>query len=110
MEKETKQILDEVFSNMTCLDYYILIKEYGLLGEEIRKQEMDQFVKTETFFRLMDEDNSIRSEQDLVKMVYNKKSKIKKILKSINGKVDMSDLEGGLEDYLYMKKQDYNLQ
>lgn len=107
LEKETKQILDEIFSNMTSLDYYILIKEYGLLGEEIRKQEMDQFVKTETFFRLMDEDNSIRSEQDLVKMVYNKKSKIKKILKSINGKVDMSDLEGGLEDYLYMKKQEY---
>ena len=70
---------------------------------------MDQFVKTETFFRLMDEDNSIRSEQDLVKMVYNKKSKIKKILKSINGKVDMSDLEGGLEDYLYMKKQEYHI-
>ena len=107
LEKETKQILDEIFSNMTSLDYYILIKEYGLLGEEIRKQEMDQFVKTETFFRLMDEDNSIRSEQDLVKMVYNKKSKIKKILKSINGKVDISDLEGGLEDYLYMKKQEY---
>lgn len=107
LEKETKQILDEIFSNMTSLDYYILIKEYGLLGEEIRKQEMDQFVKTETFFRLMDGDNSIRSEQDLVKMVYNKKSKIKKILKSINGKVDMSDLEGGLEDYLYMKKQEY---
>ena len=57
----------------------------------------------------MDEDNSIRSEQDLVKMVYNKKSKIKKILKSINGKVDMSDLEGGLEDYLYMKKQEYHI-
>lgn len=109
LEKETKQILDEIFSNMTSLDYYILIKEYGLLGEEIRKQEMDQFVKTETFFRLMDEDNSIRSEQDLVKMVYNKKSKIKKILKSINGKVDMSDLEGGLEDYLYMKKQEYHI-
>ena len=68
---------------------------------------MDQFVKTETFFSLMDEDNNIRSEQDLVKVVYNKKSKIKKILKSINGKVDMSDLEGGLEDYLYMKKQEY---
>lgn len=109
LKKETKQILDEIFSNMTSLDYYILIKEYGLLGEEIRKQEMDQFVKTETFFRLMDEDNSIRSEQDLVKMVYNKKLKIKKILKSINGKVDMSDLEGGLEDYLYMKKQEYHI-
>ena len=107
MDKETKQILDEIFSNMTSLDYYILIKEYGLLGEEIRKQEMDQFVKTETFFRLMDEDNSIRSEQDLVKMVYNKNSKIKKILKSINGKVDMLDLEGVIEDYLYMKKQEY---
>lgn len=107
LEKETKQILDEIFSNMTSLDYYILIKEYGLLGEEIRKQEMDQFVKTERFFSLMDEDNNIRSEQDLVKVVYNKKSKIKKILKSINGKVDMSDLEGGLEDYLYMKKQEY---
>ena len=109
MDKETKQILDEVFSNMTSLDYYILIKEYGLLGEKKRKQEMDQFVKTETFLRLMDEDNSIRSEQNLVKIAYNKKSKIKKILKSINGKVDMSDLEGGIEDYLYMKKQEYHI-
>ena len=104
--KETKQILDEVFSNMSGLDYYIFLKEYGLLGEEIRKQEMDQFVKTETFLRLMDNDNSIRSEQDLVKMVYNKNSKIKKILKSINGKVDMLDLEGVIENYLYMKKQE----
>ena len=109
MDKETKQILDEVFSNMTSLDYYILIKEYGLVGEKKRKQEMDQFVKTETFLRLMDEDNSIRSEQNLVKIAYNKKSKIKKILKSINGKVDMSDLEGGIEDYLYMKKQEYHI-
>lgn len=109
LEKETIQILDGIFSNMTSLDYYILLKEYGLLGEEIRKQEMDQFVKTETFLRLMDEDNSIKSEQNLVKMAYNKKSKIKKILKSINGKVDMTDLEGGLEDYLYMKKQEYRI-
>ena len=54
-------------------------------------------------------DNSIRSEQDLVKMVYNKNSKIKKILKSINGKVDMLDLEGVIEDYLYMKKQEYHI-
>lgn len=65
LEKETKQILDEIFSNMTSLDYYILIKEYGLLGEEIRKQEMDQFVKTETFFSLMDEDNNIRSNKSV---------------------------------------------
>lgn len=109
LEKETKQILDEVFSNTSGLDYYILLKEYGLLGEKIRKQEMDQFVKTETFLRLMDEDNGIRSEQNLVKMAYNKKSKIKKILKSINGKVDMLDLEGVIEDYLYMKKQEYHI-
>lgn len=109
LEEETKQILDEVFSNMSGLDYYIFLKEYGLLGEEIRKQEMDQFVKTETFLRLMDNDNSIRSEQDLVKMVYNKNSKIKKILKSINGKVDMLDLESVIEDYLYMKKQEYRI-
>ena len=109
MDKETKQILDEVFSNMTSLDYYILIKEYGLLGEKKRKQEMDQFVKTETFLRLMDEDNSIRSEQNLVKIAYNKKSKIKKILKSMNGKVDMLDLQGVIEDYLYMKKQEYHI-
>ena len=109
LEEETKQILDEVFSNMSGLDYYILLKEYGLLGEKIRKQEMDQFIKTETFLRLMDNDNSIRSEQDLVKMVYNKNSKIKKILKSINGKVDMLDLESVIEDYLYMKKQEYRI-
>ena len=107
--KETVQVLDEVFLNMSGLDYYILLKEYGLLGEEVRKQEMDQFVKTETFLRLMDEDNGIRSEQNLVKMAYNKKSKIKKILKSINGKVDMLDLEGVIEDYLYMKKQEYHI-
>lgn len=94
---------------MSGLDYYILLKEYGLLGEEIREQKMDQFVKTETFLRLMDEDNSIKSKENLVKMTYNKKLKIKKILKSINGKMDMSDLEGGLEDYLYMKKQEYRI-
>ena len=94
---------------MSGLDYYILLKEYGLLGEKIRKQEMDQFIKTETFLRLMDEDNGIRSEQNLVKMAYNKKSKIRKILKSMNGKVDMLDLQGVIEDYLYMKKQEYHI-
>lgn len=109
IDKETEQILEENFSKMSGLDYYILLKEYGFLGEEIRKQEMDQFIKSEDFLRLMDEDNSIRSEQNLVKMAYNKKAKIKKILKSINEKVDMADLEEGIECYFYMKKQQYHI-
>ena len=109
LEEETKQILDEVFLNMSGLEIYILLKEYGFLGEEIRKQEMDQFVKTETFLRLMDEDKGIRAEQNLIKMAYNKNSKIKKILKSMNGKVNMLDLEGVIEDYLYRKKQEYHI-
>jgi hypothetical protein len=45
MDFDTKEILDEAFKSFSGLDYHILMKEYGMLGEQIRNQEMCDFVE-----------------------------------------------------------------
>lgn len=107
MDFDTKEILDEAFKSFSGLDYYILMKEYGMFGEQIRNQEMCDFVVTSLFQKLLIEDETIRSKADPVKTAYNKKNKIKKALASLNGKVNMSDLIGTIETYVEDKLKSY---
>ena len=107
MDFDTKEILDEAFKSLSGLDYYILMKEYGMLGEQIRNQEVCDFVVTSLFQKLLFEDETIRSKADPVKTAYNKKNKIKKALASLNGKVNMSDLIGTIETYVEDKLKSY---
>lgn len=78
-----------------------------MLGEQIRNQEMCDFVVTSLFQKLLFEDETIRSKADPVKTAYNKKNKIKKALASLNGKVNMSDLIGTIETYVEDKLKSY---
>lgn len=78
-----------------------------MLGEQIRNQEMCDFVVTSLFQKLLIEDETIRSKADPVKTAYNKKNKIKKALASLNGKVNMSDLIGTIETYVEDKLKSY---
>lgn len=78
-----------------------------MLGEQIRNQEMCDFVVTSLFQKLLIEDETIRSKADSVKTAYNKKNKIKKALASLNGKVNMSDLIGTIETYVEDKLKSY---
>lgn len=78
-----------------------------MLGEQIRNQEMCDFVVTSLFQKLLIEDKTIRSKADPVKTAYNKKNKIKKALASLNGKVNMSDLIGTIETYVEDKLKSY---
>ena len=107
MDFDTKEILDEAFKSFSGLDYYILMKEYGMFGEQIRNQEMCDFVVTSLFQKLLIEDKTIRSKADPVKTAYNKKNKSKKALASLNGKVNMSDLIGTIETYVEDKLKSY---
>lgn len=103
MDYDTRKILDETFEQFSNLDIYILMKEFGLFGEEIRKQEMCDFVITTEFQKLLAEDMTIRSKSDPIKTAYNKKIKIKKVLASLAGKISMAELEGTLEAYVEEK-------
>ena len=62
--------------------------------------EMCDFVVTPLFRKLLDEDDSIRSKSDSLKTAYNKKSKIKKALVELGGKISMDDVEGCLTSYV----------
>lgn len=94
-----KSELDKVSGKMSDLDVYILLKEFGILGESLRRMEMCDFVITSTFKKLLEEDKMIRSKEDPVKTVYNKKAKIMKLLAELNGKVSESDVQGCLVSY-----------
>ena len=78
-----------------------------MLGEQIRNQEMCDFLVTSLFQKLLFEDETIRSKADPVKTAYNKKNKIKKALASLNGKVNMSDLIGAIETCVEDKLKSY---
>ena len=78
-----------------------------MLGEQIRNQEMCDFLVTSLFQKLLFEDETIRSKADPVKTAYNKKNKIKKALASLNGKVNMSDLIGAIETSVEDKLKSY---
>lgn len=100
---DCKSVLDEASAKLSDLDIYILMKEFGLLGEELQKQDMCDFVISATFQKLYDADDKIRSKNDPVKTAYNKKSKIMKVLAEMNGKINMADVEGCLVSY-FMKR------
>lgn len=74
-----------------------------MLGEELRRMEMCDFVITPTFTKLFAEDNMIRSKVDPVRTAYNKKNKIMKVLAELNGRINMEDVEGCLAAY-FMKR------
>lgn len=103
LSENGKTELDKASARMSDLDVYILFKEFGLLGESLRRMEMCDFVITPTFQKLFEEDKMIRSKDDPVKTAYNKKAKIVRILAELNGKVSMSDVQGCLVSY-FMKR------
>ena len=78
-----------------------------MLGEQIRNQEMCDFLVISLFQKLLFEDETIRSKADPVKTAYNKKNKIKKALASLNGKVNMADLIVAIETYVEDKLKSY---
>lgn len=97
---DTKAEMDRAFAKFSKLDIYILVKDAGLLDEEISRMEMCDFVITPLFQKLLDEDDSIRSKSDPLKTAYNKKSKIKKVLLELGSRISMDDVEGCLTSYV----------
>ena len=94
IETECKAQLDALFGKLSQLDIIIMMKKYGFFGEKLSKMEVCDFVITPIFQRLFKEDASIRSRENPVKTVYAKTIKVDKILAELNGKVNMSDIEG----------------
>lgn len=103
LSDEGQAALDKATAKMSDLDVYILMKEFGLLGESMRKMEMCDFVCTPTFKKLFDEDTMIRSKEDPVKTAYNKNVKISKLLAELRSEVSVEDVEGCLVPY-FMKR------
>ncbi len=97
---DTKAEMDRTFAKFSKLDIYILVKDVGILDEEICRMEMCDFVVTPLFRKLLDEDDSIRSKSNPLKTAYNKKSKVKKVLAELGGKISVDDVEGCLTSYV----------
>ena len=94
-----KATLDRITTKLSDLDFFILLKDYGLLGEQIRMMHIDEFVKSPMFLKLFDGDNTVKSKTNPIKTVYNKKNKIKTHLQSLKNSLSMDDIDGYLVDY-----------
>lgn len=123
---ETKSKLDKVFGDFSKLELYILMKEFGFFGDEIRKMTAKELSYQDYFVSMAREDkdgdknidfgnvqikrpgrNSGCDEELFVESVYyvkekfysNKVAKIKRKLATLKDTVSMSDIEGCLEEY-----------
>ena len=103
LDDDVKQIFDGVFAKMSRLEIYLLLKNYGFLGEDMRSMDMEDFVQDPDFQRYFNEDTSIRSRKDPVKTAYNKNAKIEKAIAAIAMQVAERryNVDGGLEEYLF---------
>ena len=103
LDDDVKQIFDGVFAKMSRLEIYLLLKNYGVLGEDIRSMDMEDFVQDSDFKRFFAEDTSIRSRKDPVKTAYNKNVKIEKAIAAMAMQVAERryNVDGGLEEYLF---------
>lgn len=123
---ETKNKLDQVFKEFSKLELYIFMKEFGFLGDKIRKMTAKELSYQDYFVSMAREDkdgdknidfgnvqikrpgrNSGCDEELFVESVYyvkekfysNKVAKIKRKLATLKDTVSMSDIEGCLEEY-----------
>lgn len=126
MDSSVKKKLDHVFEKFSDLELFILMKEYGFFGEDVRKLTAKELSYKDFFVELARADRSGgknieygnvkiqrpgRSggivEEVLVESVYyvkekfysNKVAKIKKQLLALSHEMDVDDLRGNLEKY-----------
>ena len=135
MAPGVKKKLDNVFDKFSDLELFILMKEYGFFGDDIRKLTAKELSYKDFFVELARADRSgVKNiefgnvkiqrpgrssgivEEVLVESVYyvkekfysNKVAKIKKQLFELSHEMDVDDLKGNLEDYckeLWAKRQ-----
>ncbi len=125
MDQKTRKVLDSVFGDFSKLELYIMMKEFGFLGDEVRSMTAKEISYKDYFVTMAREDkdgdkniefgdvhikrpgrNSM-VEEVLVESVFyvkekfynNKVAKIKKKLASLASKVAMNDIAGSLESY-----------
>lgn len=125
MDSSVKKKLDHVFEKFSDLELFILMKEYGFFGEDVRKLTAKELSYKDFFVELARADRSGgknieygnvkiqrpgRSggivEEVLVESVYyvkekfysNKVAKIKKQLLALSHEMDVDDLRGNLEN------------
>lgn len=123
---DIKKILDQVFLDFSKLELYILMKEFGFLGDQIRKMTAKELSYKDYFVKMAREDrdgdksiefgnvqikrpgrNSACEDELLVESVYyvkekfysNKMAKIKRRLTLLKDRVSMAEIEGCLESY-----------
>lgn len=99
--EEANRVLDAVFSKCSGLDIYVLMHEMGYLNNKTNNMKISEFVKTKTFMELFDEDTTIRSRNNPIRTVNNKRVKMHKLLAGLKGKISVDDIEGGTKDYFF---------
>ena len=124
IDEETKKALDQVFIEFSKMELYIIMKEFGFLGEQIRKMTAKELSYKDYFVSMVREDkdgekniefgnvqikrpcrNSASDDEIFVESVYyvkekfysNKVAKIKRKLAGLKDKVSMAEVEGCLE-------------
>lgn len=126
LDVETKKILNQVFMDFSKMELYIVMKEFGFFGDQIRKMTAKELYYKDYFVSMAREDrdgdkniefgnveikrpgrNSACDDEIFVESVYyvkekfysNKVAKIKRKLASLKDKVSMTEIEGSLEAY-----------
>lgn len=126
IDNETKKILDQVFMDFSKMELYIIMKEFGFLGDQIRKMTAKELSYKDYFVSMAREDrdgdkniefgnvqikrpgrNSACDDEIFVESVYyvkekfysNKVAKIKRKLACLKDKISMPEVEGCLEGY-----------
>ncbi|SHK88769.1 hypothetical protein [Hespellia stercorisuis] len=126
IDEKTKNALDQVFMDFSKMELYILMKEFGFFGEQIRSMTAKELSYKDYFVSMAREDrdgekniefgnvhvkhpgrNTAADDEIFVESVYyvkekfysNKVAKIKKKLAGLKDKVSMAEMEGCLEAY-----------
>ena len=99
ISEHVKQILAEVFSKLSKTDMCLLMKKTGLLGEDLQKMQIKDFVETDLFKRIFEADETVRAKNNPVKAAYNRRDKVDRVLASLGAKLQMDEVKGHLAAY-----------
>lgn len=125
INENTKKVLDQVFMDFSKMELYIVMKEFGFLGEQIRSMTAKEISYKDYFVSMTREDRdgeknivfgnvhvkhpgrNTAADEIFVESVYyvkekfysSKVAKIKKKLVGLAQKISMAEVEGCLEAY-----------
>lgn len=108
LSPKVTEVLDKYFKKLSLTDMCLLMKEYGLFGDDALAMDIKDFVYLDFYQKFFMSDKSSRSKEDPVKSAYNKMLKINKMFKDIKAAfeekgIGLAEFSNGLVKYCWCK-------